>query len=199
MKATLSVARFNAKGKLFEEIIQPSKSFVRAFIQILYVQHSFLSTATFDTGNTSRSATSGQNNLKASTPGGHASIDADAQVLKRGDLFGIQVGTGVLAPAPTDYKLTEITHGQAEGKLIFAGSEVEPPVIANPNVTMLLRRFFNNKSGGVVTVREVGLYVTASDGIIVFFFLVLRDVLEIAVDVANTELLRVQYTLQTTV
>ena len=72
--------------------------------------------------------------------------------------------------------------------------------ISAPDATMLIRRYFTNKSGGSVIVREVGLYAIGAtnvqDG---YTFLICRDALATDITVLNNELLRVEYTMQVTV
>ena len=213
MKAELSVALLNSEGRLISEVKQPSKSFVRSFISLLYVLHTYLKISEQDISNTARtlaSTTSWSSLQLVSKGGGVTELVAGRRpdygggniaLTITGDYLGIQVGSGSTAPTPTNYALqTRIAHGQGAGQLVYVGCEVEPPVISAPNATMLIRRYFTNKSGGDVTVWEVGMYAAGMTSTATgYVFLICRDVLGAAITVANTQLLRVEYTLQVTV
>jgi len=212
MKSELSVALFNREGKLLREVRQPSRSFTKQFIGFLYSFHAYVDFSMPDISNTARAVRGGYNfshlqlaalgggimqMLRGTTPDGSA---ADCATIM-GDHIGIQVGSNATAPTPTDYSMnTRIAHGQAVGQLVYAGCEVEPPVISAPDATMLIRRYFTNKSGGSVIVREVGLYTIGLTGATTgFAFLICRDALATDITVLNNELLRVEYTMQVTV
>ena len=211
MKSELSVALFNREGKLLREVRQPSRSFTKQFIGFLYIFHSFMDFSMPDISNTARVVDNNysQYSLQLAAKGGGVaepfsggqpgSTGYAASLL--GDSIGIQVGSNATAPTPTDYAMnTRIAHGQAVGQLVYAGCEVEPPVISAPNATMLIRRYFTNKSGGNVIVREVGLYTIGLTGATTgFAFLICRDALATDITVLNNELLRVEYTMQVTV
>ena len=214
MKSELSVALFNREGKLLREVRQPSRSFTKQFIGFLYNFHAYADFSMPDISNTARAVNSAYNQYSlhlaakgggvaepfaGQTPGSGAAYGYAASLL--GDSIGIQVGSNATAPTPTDYAMnTRIAHGQAAGQLVYAGCEVEPPVISAPNATMLIRRYFTNKSGGNVIVREVGLYAIGTTGTAEgYAFLICRDALATDITVLNNELLRVEYTMQVTV
>lgn len=188
--------------------------FVRQFIQLLYMLHTVTGYSVLDITNTSRVLSAPSDSFQYSTLllaslGGNAGLllrsdrpsgAAIADGARLGDILGIQVGTGSTAPASTNYAMgTRIAHGQAEGQLVYAGSEIEPVVVSAPSATMLLRRFFYNKSGGAITVNEVGLYTTAFITTVAYIFLACRDVIAEGVPVDINELLRVQYAIGVTV
>ena len=215
MKSELSVALFNHEGKLLREVRQPSRSFVKQFIGFLYSFHAYVGFSMLDISNAARSISNSLNqySLQLAAKGGgvaepfagcrpdDAASGAGYTASLMGDSIGIQVGSNATAPTPTDYSMnTRIAHGQAVGQLVYAGCEVEPPVISAPNATMLIRRYFTNKSGGNVTVREIGLYAIGTTAAISgYIFLVCRDALATDITVLNNELLRVEYTMQVTV
>ena len=209
MRTELTIALLSSEGRLLKETKQPSRSFVLKFLHLLYILFTETDQSINDISNTARSVTvRGWNNLQLASKGGAhvelATYNNPDQATSTytnliGNSIGIQVGSGNAAATPTDYALqTKIAHGQAAGQLVYAGCEVEPPVISAPNATMLIRGYFPNKSGGNVTVWEVGMYAAgiANGG---FAFLICRDVLGAAITVAATQLLRVEYTLQVTV
>jgi hypothetical protein len=224
MNAKIEIARFNKNDKLLEKRIFPCRSFTLHFIDTLYL----LMTKTadpatvniIDISNTSRAVNNSQSgpgsssalglgapgggqlfNIRAhswESPGYHiASVVASDQV-------GIQVGSNNTAPIPTDYKMnTRILHGAAAGQLEYGGCELVNYVAVNPNSSFDIRRYFYNRSGGNVTVREAGLYstngVTGRWGEAAWLFCVARDAVAPDVAVADTEILRVTYTVQITV
>jgi hypothetical protein len=88
--------------------------------------------------------------------------------------------------------------GRSIGEFEYGGCEIVHRVTANPNDAFDIRRFFYNRSGGVIAVAEVGIqaqfrsYVNPSQKI--NETLIARDVVGPAVNVANTEILQVTYT-----
>jgi len=202
MKVELLVQRLDMHYRLLQEIRQPSRSFVKQFIQILYQLHSNLAVSVTDyLGNVRAIASTAFSLAVVSTPGNvPISFDNTGPYNQYwGDLVGIQVGSNNTAPTANDTAMnTRIAHGKAAGQLWYGGSEIEDPVVAAPNVSVLLRRYFTNLSGGAVTVREVGIHAAGHIAPGAYIFLICRDAIADVV-VNNNEILRVQYTPQTTV
>ena len=210
--AELGLQVIDLKGRVVSEVKQPSRSFVSQFTEILYNIMTHNAPTVADIGNTGRILSGGnqQDALLMASCGGDSPLyirarrPVDNQADEPdylGDLFGIQVGTGAVAVDANDYVMgTRVAHGQVATQLLYGGSEVERPVVANPNASILLRRYFTNKSGGTITINEVGIYTPAFSGLAVgHIFLICRDVLGAGVAVADDALLRVQYTVQVTV
>ena len=210
--AELELQVIDLKGRVVSEVKQPSRSFVSQFTEILYNLMSHNAPTVADISNTGRAlhTTRQQDALLMASCGGdstlylrgdapNVNINGEADYL--GDQIGIQVGTGAVAVTANDYVMgTRVAHGQAATQLLYGGSEAEQPVVANPNASILLRRYFTNKSGGSITINEVGIYVPAfTAATVAYMFLICRDVLGAGVAVADTALLRVQYTVQVTV
>jgi len=79
-------------------------------------------------------------------------------------------------------------------KVHYSGCEVvDDESYVNPNGSFTLRRYFTNKSGGAVSVSEVGITATPEAVYIA------RDLVSPAVNVLNNETLKVEYTFQITV
>jgi hypothetical protein len=118
-----------------------------------------------------------------------------------GEYLGIVVGSGNTVVTPLDNSLvTKINHGAGAGLLEYGGCEVLAPVAADPNATMLIRRYFTNHSGGNITIEEAGIYSQGSTSTTnAYTYCICRDVVSPAVVVADTEILRVTYTVQITV
>ena len=95
-------------------------------------------------------------------------------------------------------------YGRSVGEFEHGGTEITNLVVANPNASFDIRKFFTNNSGGAITVNEVGLqalggdHVTASNKNI-YPVLTARDIVFPGVAVANTEILLVTYTPSITV
>lgn len=221
LTAKLILERFNKDGRLLERREQPSRSFIKGFIQLLYVAHAqILAAAPYtmnDITNTPRTvdsecaASRQKGNLRIAAPPGLSGVFCcsgnkaqyaypDQETLE-GSTVGIQVGTGVAAVTPTDVALgTRILHGTQAGRLEYGGCELIDIVFANPNGEFTIRRYFTNHSGGLITVQEVGIYSTGCDYNTYYAwpFCIARD-LTGGVAVADTELLRVTYVPQVTV
>lgn len=225
LTAKIILERFDKDHRLLERRIQPSRSFVLGFIQLLYVAHAQPQGAgpysMNDITNTARdidSQSTGvyyKGNLKiGSAPGiseqfvfgapSGSPYGLTTAILIEGERLGIVVGTGVGAVAPTDYALgTRIVHGSGAGELEYGGCEFLSIAFADPDGEFTIRRYFTNNSGGAITVEEVGIYAAGTHYLVnncgtSYPFCIARD-LTGGVAVANTELLRVTYVPQITV
>ena len=115
------------------------------------------------------------------------------------DTFGILVGTGTNAESFEDYALqTKIATGSAATELAYGLHEAHAETYTSGTKTydVDIVRYFNNNSGGSITVNEIGLvtngYAPGSDN---DKFLVARDKLGTGVEVADTGQLKVTYTI----
>ena len=109
--------------------------------------------------------------------------------------YGIQVGTGNNAESFEDYCLQSlVAHGNLAGQLSYAAGEVPAESYDAPSKTYTVQhvRFFNNNSGGDITISEVGLVSRGDGG--TYKKMLSRDLLTPAVVVASTGLLRITYT-----
>ena len=96
--------------------------------------------------------------------------------------------------------------GRSVGELYYGACNVENLIIANPNASFDIKRFFTNRSGGNITVQESGLMASAKRGAAAASkwntaaapFLIARDTFA-GVVVADTEILLVTYTPSITV
>lgn len=103
---------------------------------------------------------------------------------------GIIVGTGVGAEAFNTYALgTQIEHGEGAGELFHYGSTISSfDWDATDNMAYFsLSRAYKNKSGGSITINEVGLSSNATIGATNFTYLFDRRVLGSAITVADDE------------
>lgn len=130
------------------------------------------------------------------------SADAVGNAYRAGaaiDDFGILVGSGTNAESFEDYALqTQIVDGTGSGELSHV--EQEAPVDTYTAGTKTwkneLARYFNNNSGGVVTVNELALVDKSRAAAETPFLLMARDKLASAVNIPDTGQLKVTYTIQ---
>jgi len=115
------------------------------------------------------------------------------------DTFGIIVGSGSGAENFNANALgTKITNGVGAGQLSYAA--VNAPSITTLGTTKKVEwvRFFNNNSGGAVTVNEVAIYTYGTCGNASVYYMPCRDLIAGGISVPNTGQLRVIYTIQLT-
>ena len=115
------------------------------------------------------------------------------------DDYGIQVGTGTNAESFEDYTLqTKIASGNGAGELAYGEGKAhdETYTAGTKTYKVDLVRYFNNNSGGLITVNEMALvtcgYAPTIEG---QYWLVARDKLGTGVEVADTGQLKVTYTI----
>jgi len=223
LTAKLILERLDKEGRLLERKEQPSRSFVKNFISLLYCAHVQITGAApytmTDIDGVARTvdgqAAGGTNgryakaNLIMGAPPGLSGMYCTngstttfpLQQTIEGQKIGIQVGTGVAAVTPTDTALaTRILHGTQAGRLEYGGCELLSIAFADPNGQFTIRRYFTNNSGGAITVEEVGIHSVGTDYDLygAWAFLIARD-LTGGIAVANTQLLRASYVVQITV
>ncbi|MCD6132244.1 MAG: hypothetical protein J7J61_09105 [Candidatus Hydrothermae bacterium] len=202
LTAEITLEKYDKNGQLLQSIKHKSRSFLKQFIQFIEAMTRQANTTGTDITGTARtiygsSGYSPARNLFCTPGAAHGYADSQ-RVRGRGDEVGIVVGSGTTAVAPDDYKLeTQIAHGTGTGQLIYLGCGLKPVVVSAPDAYMDLVRFFENQSGGDVTINEVGIY--AVDGYDYYQFCICRDVLATSVTVANGELLKVRYRIKVSV
>lgn len=180
------------KGKIkFDSGLEPSNSFVIAFLETLYTLFANVSYAIEDVGNTAR-------NIADPSDGAYMKHRIGAG--DNDDSYGIVVGTGVTVETNIDYALaTKIAHGTGADQLDYGDHSFTAPAVVGNNVDLVVSRSFYNGSGASITVKEIGVYCDSQDsGGNHRYFCILRDVLTTPGVVNNTETLTVQYTFRTT-
>jgi len=114
------------------------------------------------------------------------------------DTWGIVVGNGTTAPAPSDYALeSKIPNGTGDGQLSYSAVSIGDVVVNNNLMLFEISRNFTNNGGVTVTVSEAGLiaryavgYYTVNQDI---KFLIARDKLKTPIDVNPGETLIAKY------
>ncbi len=213
-EAFLTVETFDKKGKRTSYHKQRSHSWTRNAYNLMFMQLASKDgddATTFGGGflnikNTGGAVLDGSSPASISDPGSSTVLQSVDTAGTNGylatsgeDAFGILVGTGTNAESFEDYALqTKIASGNAATELAYGAHDVhaETYTAGTKTYEVDLVRYFNNNSGGSITVNEVGLaahaYAPDTDDT---NFLVARDKLGSGVAVADTGQLRVTYTI----
>jgi len=174
VKITATISVYDENGKL--EICRRAKSFVRAFVDILYAQSgntTFSAPGVPDIGNITRRVTVDAGNLIGIGGAGNTNM-------------GPVVGTGLNAVAMTDYELqTLITHGVGAGQLQYGATAYTESVTVGASRYFTIARTFTNASGGNITVNEVGLHLQGRQNVAPagnYYFLAERTLLTFVIN-----------------
>ena len=137
------------EGRIFKTYPwKNANSLIKAFIQLLAAQMLQVSQSVLDTSNTPQACAGYALNLSAV---------ADVNITTR----GIVIGSGITSVTMTDYKLeTQITTNVTHSPMVIA--------LENPNTStwrIALSRILTNNTGGVLSIKEVGLYVCGRSSI----------------------------------
>ena len=207
-EAFLTLEVFDKDGKLIQRHKQRSHSWVRNAYNLLFVSTAgkgCTGTATFgpgeinvkDTGGTIQGVDGDNLALAVGSPDDVSSgYRAGAGI----DTFGILVGSGTNAESFVDYFLqTQIANGVGAGQLSHVESELNNLSYISGTKTLKneLVRFFNNNSGGNVSVNEIALVTHGRCGDAgTNDWLQSRDKLASTVTIPDTGQLKVTYTVQ---
>jgi len=108
---------------------------------------------------------------------------------------GIVIGTSDTPYSPTQYKLQNIiSHGSGAGQMLYGIQNIDQPQQVTGGYRVVLSRVFTNVSGASITVKEIGVYMSAYN---VGSFMMARDVIP-SVTVANGQSLTVRYIISLT-
>ncbi len=113
--------------------------------------------------------------------------------------YGILAGIGETAPANTDYAMqTLIAHGTGAGQMQYSSCSVGSASVVGSNVDMTIVRSLTNNSGGTITIKEIGIVISAQDSTTTQrYFLIVRDAVSQAV--LNDEVASILFIRRTTV
>jgi len=171
-----------------------SHSFVKQFIQMLYVTSSGITSyaGVIDTSNTSRT-------LAYQRPSSPNPFSATIPTTASNATFSILVGTGSTAVALTDYTIqTLIAHGTGAGQLSYSSTVFGAPATDALGTSFRVTRDFTNSSGSTITINELGIVSQVSDsGDQNRLFLIIRDIASPAITVLNGQQLTINYNLKT--
>ncbi|MBA7664354.1 hypothetical protein ES703_72412 [subsurface metagenome] len=186
MKAELwySVVVRDRHGKIISRERRKSKSFLKQWNQLVYVQMSQATISITDTGGNSRSIGPDLSSFN---------MDAAIGVITH----GIRVGTENTAVAIDDDALeTPLTEGAGAGQMNHWACTVGDPTVSAPNCSFLVSRVIVNSSGSEITVKEAGIYMKMKGG---YYSCAVRDVFGTPQAVPNGGAITVNWTLQVTV
>ena len=179
-------------GKVTEKRALKSKSFVRQFLELLWVAFQNLD---YRSGR-----------WCADVYGGYACVRADRRLWSAGGGIGetsrgILVGAGTNAPTINDYTIqTLIPHGTGPGQLQYSAVTFGAPSSDATTSQFTVTRNFANGSGAQVTVYELTLVVQSyADSYIQYYHMVIRDVIPGGIAVPNGQTLTVNYRIQVTI
>ena len=183
-------------GNIRKVISDKSHSFLKGFVCLLHRHFASQSTCTVDIDNASRCNGGSDYQLSISAPGGKSVMNRFGNFVP-GYKIGIVVGTGTNSVSPTDYKLqSQVEHGTGTGQFIYYGSLCSDISISGSEASFKTMRLFENKSGGSITINEIGIYAVGCGG---YSHCIVRDVLGTGVTVNDNEVLKVEYTIKITV
>ena len=120
--------------------------------------------------------------------------------------LGIVVGTDSTPVAIDDYAMkSKINEGFGAGQMHHLANTFDAPVVSPPNCSFSISRIIVNNSGGLITVRESGIYHQHSlrtgpyaDSFAFYFSCGVRDIFTTPQDVPDGGSITVNYTLQVT-
>ncbi len=186
--AVLELIVRDKDGKITEKRVLKSKSFVRQFLELLWIQaFQIPEIAPYSIRNTVNVLQSiCESGLIFASDGGVGVIT-----------HGVVVGTGAVAPTIDNYALgTLIAHGVAAGQLQYSAVTFGAPASDATTSQFTITRNFANGSGGLITPTEIGLYVKAYLFNVTYYFMIIRDVIAGGIAVPNGQTLTVNYRLQ---
>ena len=201
-EAFLTLEVFDKNGNLLQKHHQRSHSWVRNAYNHLFCQLDAknASDGTFGAGKLSIKDTGGTVGSGATALTVQGNCDTLGQgylAVAASVLHGILVGSGTNAESFEDYVLqTLITNGVGAGQLSYIASQLHSISYAALTLTDELVRYFNNNSGGVVSVNEVAIVVAGVAGVVQRKWVQSRDKLPATVNIPDTGQLKVTYTIQ---
>lgn len=193
------------KDPIFKGRRYKSKSFVNAFIRLMYREMGSIFHSVNDIDGVGQSDGYEENQLFSISVGGDStqisSRDGGTNQIVRifdPDKISIVVGTGTNAVAVGDDSLqTIISNGTSTGNLEYHGTRAQNYSMDTGTDTSQfeLERIFRNSSGGSITVNELGIYCAADN----HSFCIVRDKLTSGVAVTDGQYLKVKYTIKVVV
>ena len=183
--AVLELTVKDKDGKVTDHRLMRSRSFVRQFLELLWIQaYQIPEIAPYNMRDTS-------NALQDICEGGLSfAADGGVGVVTH----GIIVGTGTTAPTIDDYAIeTIIAHGTGAGELQYGAVTFGAPASDATTSQFTITRNFANGSGGAITGNEVALYVKGFKYNTTYYFLTIRDVIAGGISVPDGDTLTVNY------
>ncbi len=183
----------NKRGEITDRQVMLSKSFVKQFLQFLWLHCLYLPQGSGQWQYFVKDVDGNLQNM------GCSYYDWNCNGPINDATYGIMVGTGTTAPTINDYQMeTKIAHGVGAGQMQYSATSFGAPTEDGTTSHFTVTRDFANNSGGSITVREIGLINQFRDwGNAIRYFLTIRDAVNITVP--DGETLTVNYRIQATV
>jgi hypothetical protein len=185
---------WDRKGNILSGEEQPARSFLSLWNKIVWchmVQPPVLSCPTTDIDGNYWPAGQGDT--------GH---NFNMKGLANNSRLGIVIGTGDTPVTISDYALAAlINQGFGPGQMDYLVTNIYTPVVSDPNCDFFMSRQFANNSGGLITVKESGIYMLVERGIGPLTennCCCIRDVFLTPQDVPDGGGITVEYTLRVT-
>ncbi len=186
MIKTLSVEIRDKQGKVISRSRQKSRSFLRAYNHIINAQ--FEASLSPSPPIQTKDITGALIDLE------QYFMNLICNALVGEDEKGIVIGTGATAVTIEDYKIeTPIAQGIGAGQMEYQAETFTDPQVAGNECSFTNQRAIVNNSGGVITVREAGLYLYGHPPT---YFCAVRDVLASAQAVPDGGAITITYTLK---
>jgi len=171
-------------GKVLSRRCGKSRSFVKAWLQLMFAQMTDVSSTIKDTGGVNRTSV---------TP--HAN---NFTIAGAGMAYGLVFGTGSTPVTVEDFQMEAlIAYGEGAGQMYYTYTEVSEPTVSGADFYFTVFRRAFNLSGGGITVAEWGIYVrfyTSNN----YYMCGVRDVLDTPLLVPDDTILSGTYTLKIT-
>ena len=174
-------------GRILKRVSAPSRSYVNAWNQCLYVLNRHTSYSIIDTSGVSRSISYSSSVLRANAGAGEIG-------------YGLRVGKGTTPVTINDYAL-EAPCGEGTGfdQFLHQAMATSAPTVAGSDCSFWHRRVMVNNSGSTISgIWEIGCYVLMKYSP-AYYGLGYRDVLPGSVSVPDGGSITVTYTLKVTV
>lgn len=189
--AVLAFTVSDKNGRITEKRVMKSESFVRQFLELLWVSFQNLD---YRSGR-----------YCADINGGFGCVRADRKLWSAGGAIGetnrgILAGTGTNVPTINDYTIQAIIpHGTGAGQLQYSAVTFGAPSSDATTSQFTVTRNFANGSGAPVTVYELTLVVQSyADNNFQYSHMVIRDMIPGGIAVPNGQTLTVNYRIQVT-
>lgn len=180
-----SVVVRDRQGKVVSRERRKSRSFLKAWNQLVYLQVAGVGITIKDTGGVNRSINPWAVNFQMIGPAGN-------------DDYGIRVGTGNTPVDIADFALeTPINEGVAAGQMEHLISTVDDSVVSPPACSFVAHRTIANNSGGLITVREAVIYTKMTSA--TYYGCVIRDILAVPQGVPDGGSITIDWTIGVTV
>jgi len=181
-----SVEVRDKEGRVIQRVSAPSRSYVRAWNQLLNVQFKYSTdTSIVMTNGNPGSIGYHENNLNCNAAAGIV-------------LYGLRVGKGFTAVDITDYALeTPCGEGVGVDEFNHQITAFTLPAVVGTTCSFTIKRILINNSGATISaIREIGMYIRLE---LVWYALGFRDVLPGGVTVPHGGSITVTYTIPVTV